>query len=63
MHHETRNTLEVTAWCNKCGRRTQHRVDDRRRGPCLEHESVGMTKAQERRQKLREKEEREPRLL
>lgn len=34
--HYTKNTLEVTAYCNPCGKMTQHRVDDGRRGPCLE---------------------------
>jgi hypothetical protein len=34
--HYTRNTLEATCWCNPCGKMTQHRVDDGRRGPCLE---------------------------
>jgi hypothetical protein len=34
--HYTKNTMEVTAWCAKCQRDTQHRVDGGRRGPCLE---------------------------
>jgi signal recognition particle subunit SEC65 len=34
--HYTKNTLECTVWCNPCGAMTQHRVDDGRRGPCLE---------------------------
>jgi ribosomal protein L44E len=34
--HYTKNTLECTAWCGKCHRQTQHRVDNGRRGPCLE---------------------------
>jgi hypothetical protein len=34
--HYTRNTLTATAWCNKCGRHTEHRIDDGRRGPCLD---------------------------
>jgi len=33
--HFTRNTVQATYWCNKCGKPTLHRVDDRRRGPCL----------------------------
>ena len=36
MQHYTRNTVSVAAWCPKCKKETQHRVDDRRRGPCLE---------------------------
>lgn len=41
--HYTRNTLEVTAWCEKCQRFTQHRVDGGRRGPCLEHKAQEYT--------------------
>jgi hypothetical protein len=37
--HYTRNTESVTAWCLKCHRNTQHRVDNGRKGPCLEHET------------------------
>jgi hypothetical protein len=35
--HYTRNTTSVWLWCDKCRRLTEHRVDDGRRGPCLEH--------------------------
>lgn len=35
--HYTRNTESATAWCSKCNRMTEHRVDGGRRGPCLEH--------------------------
>jgi hypothetical protein len=34
--HYTKNTLEATVWCNRCGKDTQHRIDGGRRGPCLE---------------------------
>jgi hypothetical protein len=34
--HYTRNTLEATCWCKPCGGMTQHRIDEGRRGPCLE---------------------------
>lgn len=37
--HYTRNTVSAEAWCKKCGKRTQHRVDQDtmqgRLGPCL----------------------------
>jgi hypothetical protein len=33
--HFTRSTVEATVWCMKCGKPTPHRIDDRRRGPCL----------------------------
>ena len=45
--HYTRNTTEVMAYCPTCNRKTMHRVDDRRIGPCLEHEAQGMSKKQE----------------
>lgn len=35
MEHYTRNTVSVSAYCSKCGKKTQHRVDGVRRGPCL----------------------------
>ena len=63
MIHETRNTTAVSAWCNVCGKKTLHRVSDRRRGTCLEHEAAGLSREQERRKKQEEREEREPRLL
>ena len=34
--HFTRNTVSASFYCGKCGRVTQHRIDDRRKGPCLE---------------------------
>jgi hypothetical protein len=34
--HFTRRTVSAAAYCNKCGKQTQHRIDDRRLGPCLE---------------------------
>lgn len=34
--HFTRATVSATFFCAKCGRPTQHRIDDRRKGPCLE---------------------------
>lgn len=34
--HFTRSTVSAEAYCKPCGKRTQHRVDDRRLGPCLE---------------------------
>ncbi len=34
--HFTRNTETATVWCAKCGRSTEHRIDDGRVGPCLD---------------------------
>ena len=34
--HYTRNTVSAAAWCSRCRKQTQHRVDDRRIGPCLD---------------------------
>jgi hypothetical protein len=36
MQHYTRNTVSAAAWCPKCRAQTQHRIDDRRVGPCLD---------------------------
>lgn len=35
MQHYTRNTVEVSEWCRKCGKPTMHRVDGVKLGPCL----------------------------
>lgn len=34
--HFTRNTVSASFFCNKCGKFTQHRIDDARKGPCLD---------------------------
>jgi ribosomal protein L44E len=34
--HFTRNTVSAEFWCSKCSKFTQHRIDDCRKGPCLE---------------------------
>ena len=34
--HYTRATVSAAAYCSKCGKSTQHRIDDKRKGPCLE---------------------------
>lgn len=34
--HYTRSTVSAEAWCAKCGKRTQHRIDGVRKGPCLD---------------------------
>ena len=34
--HFQRSTVSVSLWCLKCNKYTQHRVDDARKGPCLE---------------------------
>ncbi len=36
MEHYTKSTVSAAAWCNPCRRQTQHRVDNGRKGPCLE---------------------------
>jgi ribosomal protein L44E len=33
--HYTLGTVSASAYCAKCGKFTQHRVDNRRRGPCI----------------------------
>ena len=61
--HYTKNTLECTAWCKRCGRMTQHRVDGGRRGPCLEHDAPELSQEQIRRRKQEEKERQQPGLF
>ena len=34
--HYTRNILEVTAWCRKCQKRTQHLVYEGRQRRCID---------------------------
>ena len=34
--HFTRSTISAAFFCSKCGKQTQHRIDDCRKGPCLE---------------------------
>jgi hypothetical protein len=34
--HFSRNTISAEFWCGKCQKHTQHRIDDRRKGPCLD---------------------------
>ena len=33
--HFTRNTVSAAFLCSKCGKETQHRIDAKRKGPCL----------------------------
>jgi hypothetical protein len=65
--HFTRNTEEVTRWCNHCGRFTQHIVSDGRLGRCKEHDvgnpETGLSKAQEKARADREREAASPRLF
>ena len=55
-HHYTKNTESVTAWCNKCGRTTQHAVSCGRVGRCTEHEAPKETRAERERRERRERE-------
>jgi ribosomal protein L44E len=34
--HYTLLTVSASAWCPKCQKRTQHRVEHNRKGPCLD---------------------------
>jgi hypothetical protein len=64
--HYTRNTESATAWCNRCGRFTQHKVSDGRLAHCidLEHPAPpAQTKAQIRRQAEAEKRSRQKELF
>jgi hypothetical protein len=65
--HYTKNTLECTAWCAKCQKNTQHRVDDGRRGPCIDpdhpYSADGLSDSQRRAKQKKEKEQQNPRLF
>lgn len=37
-HHFTKATVSASFYCNSCGKDTEHRIDDGRRGPCLNPE-------------------------
>ena len=45
--HYQRNTVGIFKYCPTCGRKTLHRVDDRRVGSCTEEHVSGMSKKQE----------------
>jgi ribosomal protein L44E len=34
--HFSSNTVSASFYCGKCEKFTQHRIDDHRKGPCLE---------------------------
>lgn len=36
--HYTKNTVSAKFWCNSCYKETEHRIDDGRRGPCMNPE-------------------------
>jgi hypothetical protein len=46
--HFPKSTLTATAWCLKCHRNTEHRIDDGRVGPCLDenHPAPPLPKAE-----------------
>jgi ribosomal protein L37E len=56
--HYTRNTVEADAWCNRCGRRTMHRVDGVKLGPCLACTEKLETQHQEKQHQQEDYEER-----
>jgi ribosomal protein L44E len=62
-HHHTQADTEVTKWCNRCKRHTQHAVINGREAHCLEHANQWMTQDQIEREKQRKFEQRQPRLF
>lgn len=56
--HFTQGTLGCLAWCNFCGRPTQHSVSAGRKGHCLEHEPALLSKKQIRDRARREEQAR-----
>lgn len=61
--HYPRNVKSISSWCSTCRRVTQHRVDDRRRGTCLEHNREGLSKAQQKRREEMERKKQQPELF
>jgi len=63
--HYTKNTLECTAWCARCQRDTQHRVDSGRRGPCIDpaHPVQELSRKQQKRIAAEEKKKQNPELF
>lgn len=44
--HYTKNVTAILEWCSMCNRKTVHRVDSGKRGPCQEHSIDGASSAQ-----------------
>jgi len=61
--HYTRNTAAVLAYCPTCNRKTMHRVDDRRLGPCLEHGKPEYSQSQLKRMREIEESKEQPGLF
>ena len=55
MQHYQRNTEGILIFCNTCGRKTLHDVDDRRAGSCRESHVKGMSVKQAKREKDKSK--------
>uniref|UniRef100_A0A6M3JEK6 Uncharacterized protein n=1 Tax=viral metagenome TaxID=1070528 RepID=A0A6M3JEK6_9ZZZZ len=55
MQHYQSNVTAVMLFCSTCNRKTMHRVDDNRVGNCMEPHVAGMSKAQLKRLKDKEK--------
>jgi site-specific recombinase XerD len=45
--HYQRNVISIFKWCEHCGRKTAHRVDDKRVENCMSQHSEGLSKKQE----------------
>ena len=54
MPHYQRNVSVILRFCPTCNRMTMHKVDDRRVGNCVETHAAGMSKAQAKRNRLRD---------
>jgi hypothetical protein len=63
MEHYPKNTVGVTKFCPTCNRMTIHRVDNKRVGICIEEHVKGMSKAQEKRQIKKVRDEQNPTLF
>lgn len=63
--HNTRRTISVTRWCNKCQRLTTHQptFTSGSKGRCLEHEATLLSNRQIKQRRRRQSEEQNPRLF
>lgn len=59
MQHYQRNVTKILKFCNVCNRLTMHNVADRRVGSCVEPHITGMSKAQIKQAKLKDKKAKE----
>jgi hypothetical protein len=56
VQHYQKNVTGVLLWCSPCGKKTMHRVDENRVGNCVEPHALGLSRAQQKREAVKDKE-------